>query len=57
VGLWWADLLARVTVGLQELAAEAEGDPDGGEASVLDVRPVGGTEGLAGPAGVLPSPG
>jgi len=45
---------ARVTVGLQELA-EVEGDPDAGDAVVLDVQPAGDGEGLASPR-VVPFP-
>ena len=48
-------LAARVTAGLQELA-EVEGDPDAGDAVVLDVQPVGDGEGLAVLAGCCPSP-
>jgi hypothetical protein len=44
---------ARVTAGLQELA-EVEGDPDAGDAVVLEVQPVGDGEGLAVPAGCCP---
>ena len=46
---------ARVTAGLQELA-DVEGDPDAGDAVVLDVQPVGDGEGLAVLAGCCPLP-
>jgi hypothetical protein len=45
---------ARVTAGLQELA-EVEGDPDAGDAVVLDVQPVGDGEGSPSPRGVAVS--
>ncbi|KUL24338.1 hypothetical protein ADL12_37650 [Streptomyces regalis] len=49
---------ARVVAGLQELV-EVDGDPDAGDAAVLDVRPTDDGEGLDIPVGevLLPAPG
>ncbi|MCX5258901.1 hypothetical protein OOK27_33015 [Streptomyces canus] len=46
---------ARVTAGLQELA-EIDGDPDAGDAVVLEVRPADGGGGWPGPRGLGPKP-